>query len=297
MRRILLAAALTSLVACGGGNTGSPPTQSGAAAANPPAAPDDFLASNQTFDVPEGPREAAAVLVAKARDPRTGAAGVREILTRAGVPIINRAGVRLNRPATPTKIGIHIYDFQVPMLAAAIQEGKAVRVARVAELAQVLVGVELPEAVLTEALAGWFQSAPDEPGNPEALDAAVISEIARIDASHTAPGEISLVSYLLLSSNLYGAKGVLQAGPPAALLRDLSVLPRAQAATPCPPEDYDPLDGAGVESGKKLVDWVLDLLKDRWAPTDPAGRAHRGGGQTSSAKLTPAGTRSTTARM
>ncbi len=141
MRRIIAIFLLIVLAGCRDSDKEMPVTSIPSSRSGPSTTSTDFLANNQVINVPPGNREAAAALVAHALDSGTSVASVREILTRAGVRIVNGDGVTLNVPATPSKIGITIYDFQVPMLAESLRAGSTVGLARVTDLAQELYGV------------------------------------------------------------------------------------------------------------------------------------------------------------
>ncbi len=272
-RAIVLALTL-SLAGCGNDRQttpipGGPPSRS---AASPPQA--DFLASKQVIDVPAGHREAAAALVAQALEARTRVPAVREILTRAGVRIINARGMTVNAPAAPSKIGFAVYDFQVPMLADSLRAGSTVRLARVADLAPQLYGIELPEAVLAEALRSWMIAAPAQSGNPEAFDAALLQELAKVLPKTRAAGRIDLLSFLVLGADIYGRKGTLRR--PSSLssaLGDALGIRAAHAATPCPAEAYDAWEDLPLKTGKTITDWIIEILGDEWSTVKDAWKA------------------------
>lgn len=265
MRLILAIFLLLTLADCRD-SYGEVPVPGALSGSGPSRTNADFLVNHQGIDVPRGLREAAAALAAQAFDPGKSVAAVREILTRAGVRIINGDGVILNTPATPSKIGIAVYDFQVPMLAESLRAGSTVRLARVAELAQELYGVELPEGVLAEGVRSWIDSAPMESGNPEAFDAALLQELANFLPAEGAEGRIHLLSFLVLSADLYGPKGTFHRSPTkTSLLGNALGLCAAHAATPCPPDTYDPWDGASFKTGKTIVDWIADIFGDKWS--------------------------------
>lgn len=252
-----------ALAGCGKSSNVTPSSEIAPGSAKPTSARGDFLATKQVFDLPRGVGEAATALVARALDDKTSVAAVREILTRAGVRIINGDGVALNLPATPSKAGMAIYDFQIPMLADSLREGGTVRLASLAELAPDLVGAELPEATLAAALQSWMESAPQEPTNPEAFDAALLRELANARPGGLAAGRIHLLSFLVLAADLYGTKAVLRRPETkAAAFGQVMGLGVAHAAASCPPESYDPWDGSGGKTGMTLTDWLLDIFGD-----------------------------------
>jgi hypothetical protein len=234
----------------------------------------DFLAKSKAIDVPRDHRDAASTLVAQALDPETSVAAVREILTRAGIRIINSEGLPLNTPATPSKIGVTVYDFQVPTLAENLRKGSTVRLSRVAELSQELRGVELPDSVLTEVVQSWIKSAPTEPENPEAFDAALLQELANILPIDRADGRIHLLSFLVLSADIYGSKGTYRhSSTTTSLFSNALGLSTAHAATPCPPDTYDPWDGASFKTGKTIVDWIVDIFRNKGSQAQEAWKA------------------------
>jgi hypothetical protein len=255
MNRVVVLLLLAALAACGGGGA---PQESTAPVSTAPARerPVDFLASAQTFDVPDEPRAAAAVLVAKARDPGSGAAAVREVLTRTGVAIISVDGTLLNKPAMPAKLGVQIYDFQVPMLAESLQEDRTVKFSRVADLAPALIGAALPEGVVRQAFDRWLQAAPAEAGNPEALDAALVAEFARAAGETPSIERMPVLAYILVVSDFYGFKGTVRQPDRLSLALPIA---SARASVPCPEEKYDPVEGTWQETGKKALDWALEL--------------------------------------
>lgn len=272
MGRIIAVFLLIFLAGCRDSDKAMPATSVTSGESVPSRTSTDFLVNNQAVNVPSGHREAAAALVTQALDSGTSVASVREILTRAGVRIVNGDGVTLNRPATPSKTVV-VYDFQVPMLAENLRAGSTVGLTRVADLAQELYGVELPEAILEEAIRSWMNSAPTEAENPEAFDAALLQELANILPKDQAAGRIHLLSFLLLSADMYGPKGTFRSSTKAAFLGDSLGPSVAQAATPCPEEKYDPWDGTSFKTGKTLADWIVDLFGDKWSQGRDAWKA------------------------
>ena len=263
---ILAVLLLTVLASCGNKDEKTPVTSVASGGSGPSGTPSDFLASKQVIDVPGDHSEAAAALVAQALDARTSVAAMREILARAGVRIVNGNGATLNAPATPSKTGIAVYDFQVPMLAESLRAGSTVGLARVADLAPELYGVELPEAVLAEAIRSWMNSAPKEPENPEAFDAALLQELTKVLPADRAAGRIHLLSFLVLGADIYGPKGTFRrSATKAASLGDALGPSAAQAATPCPEDTYDPWDGSTFKSSKTLLDWIASVFGDKWS--------------------------------
>jgi hypothetical protein len=70
----------------------------------------------------ETTQAAARRLAGEAFRRATGEAAVRAILTRSGIPIISASdGSLVNIPARPTYVDFPVYDFEVPMLAAALR--------------------------------------------------------------------------------------------------------------------------------------------------------------------------------
>ncbi len=265
MHRIITTFLLLALLGCRDSAKDMPVTSVASGESGPSRTSADFLAKNQVIKLPLGHREAAAALVAQALDSGTSVAAMREILTRAGVRIVNGDGVTLNTPATPSKTGIAIYDFQVPMLAENLREGSTVGLARITDLARELYGVELPEAILEQAMRSWMSSAPTEPENPEAFDAALLQELANVLPADRAAGRIHLLSFLVLGADIYGSKGTFQRSPTkTSALGEALGLRIAHAATPCPEETYDAWDGASSKTGKTLADWIFDIFGDKW---------------------------------
>jgi hypothetical protein len=234
----------------------------------------DFLAKSKVIDVPLGHREAAAALVAQALNPGTSVAAVREILTRAGIRVINSEGLPLNTPAAPSKIGVTVYDFQVPVLAESLRMGSTVGLSRVAQLAQELLGVELPGSVLAEVVQSWIKSAPGEPENPEAFDAALLQELDNVLPAERSDGQIHLLSFLVLSADIYGSKGTYRhSSSTTSFLGNALGLSTAHAATPCPEEKYDPWDVTSFKAGKTIADWIFEIFDDKWSQGQEAWKA------------------------
>lgn len=266
MRLVLVIFLLISLSDCRNSYGGGPSAHGALGGQQLSATPTDFLDENTRVDVPSSHREAAISLVAQALDPATSIAAVREILTRAGIRIINSNGQFLNTPAIPSKIGVTIYDFQVPILAENIREGKTVGLGRVADLSQALFDVELPEPVLAEVVASWIKSAPYEQENPEAFDAALLQELSYVLPADLAEGQIHLLSFLVLSADIYGSKGTYRSpSTPTSFFKTTLEVKTAYATTTCPPDSYDPWDGVNFKSGKTIVDWIVDLFGDNWS--------------------------------
>lgn len=132
MRMIFLIFLLVTLFDCRDSYGDVPTANVALSGSEPLITRADFLAKSKVIDVPRDHREAAAALVAQALNPGTSVAAVREILTRAGIRLINSEGLPLNTPAIPSKIGVTVYDFQVPILAENLLMGGTVGLSRVA---------------------------------------------------------------------------------------------------------------------------------------------------------------------
>ncbi len=111
----------------------------------------------------------------------------------------------------------------------------------------------------------WMSSAPTEPENPEAFDAALLQELANVLPKDQAARRIHLLSFLVLGADLYGPKGTFRSNSRASAFGDALGMRAAHAATPCPEEKYDPWDGARLKTGKTLADWIFDKFGDKWS--------------------------------
>lgn len=154
----------------------------------------ELVGAGTELAIPAAPAQAAAYLAEQVHDERTGRAAVRELLSRSGIPIFRaKNGALANEPAVPTLVDAYVYDFQVPMLAAAAQEGGRIPYARLAALLSAPLGEasRVDAEAAAAALAGWIRTATATPSAPGAFHALAVQALGKAKGRDDDPAQAS----------------------------------------------------------------------------------------------------------
>ena len=173
------------------------------------AAPASFSEANSAvqeqlgveLDVPDDTGAAASYLAEQAFDPETGVAAVKELLARSGIPVIAAEdGSLVAELPSPSFVDAPVYDFQVPTMASALQEGRTWSMDEFATFVTEVSGAKIDGGALGRALDKWLKT---KAGDPLDFHIAAINALG----SHHEDGGLDPVQFHLLGASLFSDLG------------------------------------------------------------------------------------------